>query len=166
MNPTLHLTPHGHLQWAEEPDAMPLAEALSERLSAAFAQGTGRGLLHLGAAEATTALPQLWAFWRDFAVRYVTGLTATPEGGTIAIAAPDAVSLETLCLDAPPMKGAEYLSADTLLAFWSEIESALNICSRIPLPRPARRTASHRRSRPGRRGSSGRFSLVVPRHAG
>ncbi|MBW4047503.1 MAG: DEAD/DEAH box helicase [Proteobacteria bacterium] len=125
MNATLHLTPHGHLQWAEEPDAAPLAEALSERLLAAFANGTGRGLLHLGAAEATTALPLLWAFWRDFAARYVTGLTATPEGGTIAVAAPDAVSLETLCLDAPPMKGAEYLSADTLLAFWSEIESAL-----------------------------------------
>ncbi len=44
--------------------------------------------------------------------------------------------------------------------------AGLNKCPRIPLPHPARRTASLRRSRPGRRGSSGRVSLVVPLQAG
>lgn len=122
---TLHLTPHGNLQWVAEPDATPLPDAQSGRIAAAFAQGSGHGLLHLGAAEVATALPPLWAFWRDFAARYVTALTAMPEDGEVALAAPDALTLETLCLDAPPMTGAEYLTPEIFIAFWSDIESAV-----------------------------------------
>jgi non-specific serine/threonine protein kinase len=121
----VQLTPKGHLQVSVESDAPPLSDALADRLSAAFAQGAGHGLLHLGATEVATALPPLWAFWRDFAVRYVTALTATPEDGEIAVAAPDALALETLCLDAPPMTGAEYLTPEILRALWSDIESAV-----------------------------------------
>lgn len=40
------------------------------------------------------------------------------------------------------------------------IAAPLNMCPRIPLPRPARGTASHRRSRPGRRGHAGGFRLL------
>ena len=125
MNVSLQLTPKGHLQCGAEPDVPPLAGTLADRLAAAFAQGAGHGLLHLGAAEVATALPPLWAFWRDFAARFVTVLTATPEDGEIAIAAPDASALETLCLDAPPMTGAEYLAPETLRALWAEIETAV-----------------------------------------
>ena len=72
-----------------------MPDALADRLAAAFARGAGCGLLHLGASEVTTALPPLWAFWRDFAARFVTALTATPEDSEIAVAAPDALALET-----------------------------------------------------------------------
>jgi non-specific serine/threonine protein kinase len=102
-----------------------LPDALAGHLSAAFDRGAGHGLLHLGATEVATALPSLWAFWRDFAARYVAALTATPEDGEIAVTAPDALTLETLCLDAPPMTGAEYLTPDVLVALWQEIESAV-----------------------------------------
>ena len=98
--------------------------ALADRLGVAFSQGPGHGLLHLGAAEVATALPPLWSFWRDFAARFVTALTATPEGGEIAVTAPDALALETLCLDVPPMKGADYLVPETFLALWAQIEDA------------------------------------------
>jgi non-specific serine/threonine protein kinase len=125
MSATLQLTPHGHLQWVTAPEAPPLPEAQFERIAVAFAQGAGHGLLHLGAAEVATALPPPWAFWRDFAARYVTALTATAEDAEIAVAAPDALALETLCLDAPPMTGAEYLSPEVFLALWSEIEAAV-----------------------------------------
>jgi non-specific serine/threonine protein kinase len=125
MRFAVQLTPRGHLQLGVEADAPPLSDALAGRLAAAFTQGAGHGLLHLGAAEVATALPPLWAFWRDFAVRYVTALTATPEEGEIAVAAPDALALETLCLDAPPMTGAEYLTPEVLLALWADIESAV-----------------------------------------
>ena len=125
MTFAVQLTPKGHLQFGAEPDAPLLSEALAERLAAAFARGTGHGLLHLGAAEVTTALPPLWAFWRDFAARFVTALTATPEDGEIAVAAPDALALETLCLDAPPMTGAEYLAPETFRALWAEIDAAV-----------------------------------------
>lgn len=125
MNLVLHLTPRGHLLSAAQAHAPALAEALADRLAAVFAQGAGHGLLHLGAAEVSTALPPLWAFWRDFAVRYVTALTAIPELGELAVPAPDALVLETLCLDAPPMTGAEYLRPEILRALWADIEIAL-----------------------------------------
>jgi non-specific serine/threonine protein kinase len=125
MSATLHLSPLGHLQWAADSEAAPLPEVRSERIEAAFAQGAGHGLLHLGAVEVATALPPPWAFWRDFAGHYVTALTATAEDGEIAVAAPDALALETLCLDAPPMAGAEYLSPDVFRALWSAIEAAV-----------------------------------------
>lgn len=125
MSFAVHLTPRGHLQFGSEADAPLLSEALAERLAAAFARGSGHGLLHLGATEVVTALPPLWAFWRDFAVGFVTALTATPEDGEIAVAVPDALTLETLCLDAPPMKGTEYLTPETFCALWVEIETAV-----------------------------------------
>jgi len=96
MTFALQLTPKGHLQFGAEPEASLLSGTLADQLAAAFAHGSGHGLLHLGAAEVTTALPPLWAFWRDFATRFVTALTATPEDGAIAVAAPDALALETL----------------------------------------------------------------------
>lgn len=125
MSFAVQLTPKGHLQFGAEPDAPLLPDALADRLASAFARGAGYGLLHLGASEVTTALPALWGFWRDFAARFVTALTATLEDSEIAVAAPDALVLETLCLDAPPMTGAEYLAPETFHTLWGEIEAAV-----------------------------------------
>lgn len=129
MTLSVQLTPKGHLHVVSDPDAPPLPNVLAKRLADAFARGSGHGLLHLGAAEVSTALPPLWAFWRGFAARYVTALSATQsttlEDDEIALAAPDALTLDTLCLDAPPMKGAEYLTAEIFCALWAEIEAAV-----------------------------------------
>jgi hypothetical protein len=126
---TLLLTPQGHLRLVAEADAPPLSLALQERLAAAFAPGAGFGLLHLGAAEVAVALPAALAWWRDFSVRYVTALCATPEiadGIDIGVAAPDQASLEALVSDAPPMTGAEYLSVEILRDLWGQIDAALH----------------------------------------
>jgi hypothetical protein len=95
------LTPHGHLLLVPDSDAPSLPAALRQRLSDAFTLGSGHGLLQLGAAEVGSALPPAWAWWRDFAARYVTALCATPEGG--AIATPEDHALDALIADAPPM---------------------------------------------------------------
>jgi non-specific serine/threonine protein kinase len=79
--------------------------------------------LHLGAAEVGSILPPSWAWWRDFAARYVTALCATPEGD--AIGAPDKRALDALIADAPPMTGAEYLTTEALIAIWAELDTAL-----------------------------------------
>jgi len=127
MHCTLQLTPKGRLLLAIEPDAQALAEDLAQRLSAVFGRGTGHGLLHLGAVEVSTALPAIWAYWRDFAARFVTALTASPEGGVIAVLPLDASAQDALCLDAPPMTGAEYLSVDVLTTLWQQIEAAAQL---------------------------------------
>lgn len=123
LQPTL--TPRGHLCLMPVVDVPPLEAGLAARIERAFVAGAGHGLLHLGAAEVTTALPPVWAWWRDFAARYVTALTATPDGGEIAVSVPDAPTLETWVLDAPPMIGAEYLTPAVLAALWVEIEGAV-----------------------------------------
>ncbi len=117
------LTPHGHLLLAPDSDAPSLPAALLQRLTDAFARGSGHGLLHLGAAEVGSILPPAWAWWRDFSVRYVTILCATPEGG--AIATPDDQTFDVLIADAPPMTGLEYLTAEVLAALWTELDRAL-----------------------------------------
>jgi non-specific serine/threonine protein kinase len=125
MSFAVQLTPKGHLQFGVEPDAPHLADAVAERLAVAFARGAGHALLHLGAVEVASALPAPWAFWRDFAVRFVTALAATPEAGEIDVNAPDELAMHTLCMDAPPMTGAEYLSPDIFRALWADIDAAV-----------------------------------------
>ena len=119
----LLLTPQGHLLLVPEADAPSLPDALQQRLTDAFALGSGHGLLHLGAAEVSNILPPSWAWWRDFAARYVTALCATLEGGAIAI--PDDQALDALIVDAPPMTGAEYLTTEVLARLWTDLDNAL-----------------------------------------
>lgn len=128
------LTPHGHLLLAPERDAPNLAEPIHVRLVDAFTRSTGCGLLHLGAAEVGSALPPTFAWWRDFSARYVTVLCATTQAVTTragesdcVIAAPAAEDLDELLVNAPPMTGSEYLTADVLIALWGELDTAFRI---------------------------------------
>ncbi|CAG9187208.1 DEAD/DEAH box helicase [Cupriavidus pinatubonensis] len=119
------LTPGGHLLAVPEGGAPRLAEETRLRLECAFARGAGHGLLQLGAAEIGHSLPPAWAWWRDFAARYVTALCATPEDGEIEVATPAAEALEAIIADAPPMTGGEYLTPEVLATLWGAIDTAL-----------------------------------------
>lgn len=122
---TLSLSPSGHLLCASDPQAEPLPESLAERLVPAFEIGAGEGLLHLGVTGATQVLPPAWAWWRDFAVRYVTARCTHGEELT-PVSPPDVLMLATIVADAPPMTGAEYLAPETLVSLWNRIEAALD----------------------------------------
>ena len=121
---SLALTPQGHLRLQSDPESPPVAAALVDGLVAAFEHGAGQGLLELGAREVGTVLPPVLAYWREFATRYVTALCATPEDAPIAVIAPDGATFDSLVADAPPMRGAEYLSADVLSALWTQVDTA------------------------------------------
>jgi superfamily II DNA or RNA helicase len=106
-------------------------EAQAARLHAAFAAGSGPGLLRLGAVAVGQALPPAFGWWRRFAARYVAGLClGGAAAGDAAVAelatvpAPTAGELATLALTAPMMPGAEYLTPDVLAALWAEIGAA------------------------------------------
>ncbi|MHB8252744.1 MAG: DEAD/DEAH box helicase [Acidiferrobacter sp.] len=122
---TLLLTPQGHLLWAPDPGVHTLPADLQDRLVDTFARGAGHGLLHLGATEIGTVLPSSLAWWRSFAAHYVTLLCATPLDADIAVATPDDQWLYALIADAPPMRGAEYLTTEVLKALWAELDTAL-----------------------------------------
>lgn len=118
------LTPHGHLFLTHEADAPRLDKRLSDSLRRAFERGPGHGLLLLGADEVGTALPPVHSYWREFGARYVTAL-CTQQASPIAAPASD--ELDRIARAAPPMMGAEYLSAAVLEALWREIDAAFGM---------------------------------------
>jgi non-specific serine/threonine protein kinase len=88
-------------------------------------------LLELGLREVGTALPAEFAYWRDFAARYVTvlctsthGLPADSDADAGEVPPPPADSLALLVTSAPPMPGGEYLTAEVLADLWSKIDVA------------------------------------------
>jgi hypothetical protein len=83
------LTPQRHLVLAPTDEARTVPDNLQERLEVAFERGAGHGLLELWIREVGTALPAEFAYWRDFAGRYVTMLctSAQPAGATSSVAA-------------------------------------------------------------------------------
>lgn len=111
-----------------------LPDALQARIAEAFGRSAGHGLLHLGANEVGVALPPAYAYWRDFAARYITAVCAMPElaergrpGADASITVAPPRDLDARVGDAPAMTGAEYLTVAVLRALWSELEGAFNI---------------------------------------
>ncbi len=124
--PSLALTPRGHLLFNRADDAVGLTSGLTRSLEGAFGRGSGHGLLELGAAEAGTVLPADLRYWRDFAARFVTALCTHSDidAPDASLPAPPPAELEALATSAPPMTGAEYVTASVLLQLWTEIAAA------------------------------------------
>jgi SNF2-related domain/SNF2 Helicase protein/Helicase conserved C-terminal domain len=132
----LRLSPSGHLVLEANAEAPAMEPEMATRLHAAFARGSGHGLLQLGAGEVGVALPPVFGWWRSFASRYVTALRLQEaglddDGATInrvpEVTPPEEGELATLVLTAPMMVGAEYLTPDLLRALWAAIEAAFAV---------------------------------------
>jgi non-specific serine/threonine protein kinase len=125
------LTPHGSLTLRREGEMTTPELAHGARLEAAFGRGTGHGLLYLGADEVGAALPPVLSYWRELATRYVTALCALPdigEGQTKPpVPAPADEELNTMAAAAPPMTGAEYLTASVLADLWRGMDAAFEV---------------------------------------
>src|SRR2546425_3306803 len=122
------VTPHGRLTLGQAHEGPTLDPGLAERLQSAFARGSGHGLLKLGAGEVGTVLPPILSFWRELGTRYVTALCTLPDaeerGAKVHVPAPPEEELEPLASAAPPMTGAEYLTAAVLHGLWEELNAA------------------------------------------
>mgnify|MGYP001619455961 FL=1 len=129
------LTPHGRVLLAtDETGASSLTPDLSRRLQQSFSRGSGHGLLQLGAGEVGIAMPAVFGYWREFGARYVAAVcalssaAANPESDAStadpAIPPPPTEELEALAAAAPPMTGAEYLTASVLRSLWHEMAAA------------------------------------------
>ena len=123
---SLALTPRGHLLFTAADDTFQAPQAPLRRLESAFGRSSGHGLLELGAAEVGTALPPDLSYWRDFAARLVTAVCTHPnlDAHHAPIASPALSELEALAVAAPPMTGAEYITASVLETLWTEIAEA------------------------------------------
>jgi hypothetical protein len=134
MSPlSLRLTPHGRLIAEAAENTPQIDDTAAARLGHAFAQGSGAGLLWLGAGEVGQALPPVFVWWRAFAARYVAALClhapTEADGESRSRLVPDVPvpgegDLAALVLTAPMMAGAEYLTAEVLRRLWGEIAQA------------------------------------------
>jgi hypothetical protein len=139
MSLTLAVSPQGnlYLEHAGGEDFRALPAAAVARIEKAFEQSVSAGLLHMGTEELQTALPPDWSFARDFAAAYLTRLchTTSSEGGADlpAVPPPDESDLTARALQAPPMRGLEYLTSAALAAWWSDLDhyvrSEMRACS-------------------------------------
>jgi non-specific serine/threonine protein kinase len=119
------LTPHGRLVLSPSRDAPVLEPAFGERIKRAFDQGAGHGLWRLGAAEVEQVVPPVFAYWREFAGRFVTALCARPDADEPHVKlSPPPEDIKALAAAAPVMPGAEYLTADVLVSLWAEVGAA------------------------------------------
>ena len=75
--------------------------------------------------------PPVLSYWREFGARYVTALCTRPDGETSSTIthnpSPPDGELAWLALAAPPMTGAEYLTASVLQALWQELHIAFGL---------------------------------------
>jgi non-specific serine/threonine protein kinase len=104
--------------------------AHTARLESAFGRSTGHGLLCLGIDEVGAVLPPVLSYWRELATRYMTALCALPgigEGRTKSpVPAPVEEELSKMAAAAPPMTGAEYLTAAALAELWRHMDAAFD----------------------------------------
>ena len=128
MSIALSISPHGRLLVLDVVSESTLPDgSWCERVRRAFSESQANGLLELGARELASPLPPEFVWARDFACRYLTALCHSPEisGGSELPASPtpDTEEFAAATLEAPPMRGLEYLSPDCLVRWWLELDS-------------------------------------------
>jgi SNF2-related domain/SNF2 Helicase protein/Helicase conserved C-terminal domain len=128
MSLALSISPHGRLLVLDVVSEPALPDGpWCERVWRAFLASEAHGLLQLGARELTSPLPPDFAWARDFAARYLAALCHLPEisgaSELPALPAPAAEQFADAALQAPPMRGLEYLSPDCLVQWWQELDS-------------------------------------------
>ena len=119
---SIRLTPSGHLHVLPGPaGAAPpdLARALH-----AFEENETAGLFELAARPISGGLPLDLSYWREFAGRALTARCHTPGATTALEPIPPLTEADSafLVLSAPPMEGAEYLSAEVLGRLWTSLD--------------------------------------------
>ena len=123
------LTPSGQVTLVRDPNgAYPLPRRISERIEQSFAQGTGFGLLQLGAAELGTPLDPTLAWWRELGRQVVAGSCALADPldpAAFSLPEPLTTALCALAAKAPPMRGAERITPALLAGLWTEVGQAL-----------------------------------------
>jgi SNF2 family DNA or RNA helicase len=108
------LSPHGHLTCPDTGSTLHEAFRLNE--SAALIQLAGKRRLESGDAP-------VLGYWRGIAGELIREICHLPEGsgGEVKVPDPAASRLSQWVLNAPPMRGGEYLSPEVLLMIWKRL---------------------------------------------
>ena len=124
------LTPSGRIDVrpGSPEDHPPMSAVAAQRIIDAFNAGRGHGVLHLGAGEPAAALHPTLSYWRDVGRAFVTrvcGALDPTDPKSLVLPDPDPAEISTFDQAAPPMPGAELITAAMLEELWSDIGQAL-----------------------------------------
>ncbi|MDF7798126.1 DEAD/DEAH box helicase [Pontiellaceae bacterium B1224] len=108
----LELTPHGVV----------ICRDASFRELASFAKSDAAGLIALAGNKPGPNVDSSTNYWRSFGSLFLRALCHIPEGQPLDVPSPPSTELAELVLNAPPMRGAEYLSPSTLSNLWKRLE--------------------------------------------
>ena len=131
MGCRIAITPTGRLAFETDvEDAPELPSATAVALENAFAESSAAGLYQLASQSLEERLPAALVFWRDLAARFFHALCglgetvpahAAKSAGNDLLPPPGEEELEELIAAAPPMRGLEYLTTDSLRRLWREL---------------------------------------------
>jgi non-specific serine/threonine protein kinase len=121
----IRVTPGGHLLPAFEAGRSSWLTAPIQQALEAMRGNVGAGLFDLAARQFSGGLPPQLDWCRDLASRYLGEICHTPAGfGELdPIPAPPVSDLAEIALSAPPMPGAEYLTADVIANLWTSLDA-------------------------------------------
>ena len=124
------LTPTGRIDVHQgSPDEGPrLPTPVQQRILGAFTVGRGLGVLQLGAAELGTDLHPTLSYWRDIGQAFVArvcGALDPIDPKSLVVPDPDPEEISAFVHAAPPMQGAELITAAMLEDLWLDIGKAL-----------------------------------------
>ncbi len=122
----LGLLPSGHLHgFSADVDSDTAPENHISQIAKAFAGSAGEGLFTLAARKEATELSASLHYWRNVACQYLSArclLTQTDTQPPEPIVPLTAHEITSLLSAAPPMRGAEYLTATVLQETWSLLD--------------------------------------------
>lgn len=125
----LALSPQGalFLDTGEDEEHIPMV--LYTRLQELFSKGSLYALLHIGIEEYNISLPPTFLFWQQFVHKLLSFLCkntpATCSEATTLLPPPTEQELQKLILQAPFMKGGEYLQPTLLVTLWNDLQHLL-----------------------------------------
>ncbi len=114
----IRLTPGGRLRWETDDDG-----AEPKELQTAIDTDWREALFILAAERSRADRTPGLVFWQQLAERFLAALCHIPEGAlNTSPEAPAPADCASWVLAAPPMQGGEYLSEETILHVWNELD--------------------------------------------
>ena len=110
MHSQLELTPHGVV----------ICHDTATRELAPFHESEAAGLIRIAGQKLSPEVDDSVLYWKGFTEHFIRALcqTASENESELQIDPPAADELSDIILNAPPIRGAEYLSLDVLRALW------------------------------------------------
>ncbi|MCY4042062.1 MAG: DEAD/DEAH box helicase [Gammaproteobacteria bacterium] len=125
----LGLLPTGHLHCFAQAEENTANEASSDSaIAKAFSRNTSEGLFALASRKSDQDLSPSMHYWRGFASQHLTKrclLEEADPANPLALEPLDEAHMETWIVSAPPMRGAEYLSAPVLRTIHASLDDWL-----------------------------------------